>query len=61
MSYVVAIQIVIEKIVKSPTDAVEIIDVLLLVQVFDDLDYDLIGKTEECHCREAFCTASVTL
>ena len=50
MSYVVAIQIVIEKIVKSPTDAVEIINVLLLVQVFNDLDYDLIGKTEECHC-----------
>ena len=61
MFYIVAIQIVIEKIVKSPTDTDEIINVLLLVQVFNNLNHDLIEKTEECCCQEAFCTANFTL
>lgn len=52
MFYVVAIQVVVEEVVKSPTDADQRMDVLLLVQVFNDLDHDLIKNADECHCRQ---------
>ncbi len=52
MFYVIVIQIVVKEVIKSPTNADQRKDVLLLVQVFNNLDYNLIRKTEECHCRQ---------
>ena len=46
---VLAIQIVIKEVVQPPVDAHQRTDISLPFQAFNDLNYNLVGKTEECH------------
>lgn len=48
MSYVVAIQLVLEENKKTVTDADQSVSILLLVQAFTNLDHDLFRKTGKC-------------
>ena len=49
---IVAIQVFVEEMVEAPTDTRQERDVLFILQVPADLNYDLIGEFVDCHSRQ---------